>query len=141
MATTSGNLTAGTAAIGGSRQNGTGGRPGLRARVAAGVATLGCAAALAIGQLGAGDTGQAHSQLAPAAPVIQASAMSSYERWHFLEQNELPAGAPSVSVAPAAPNQDWAISDGTRPGFLAGAAGTLPPVESAEFRGNGYTER
>ncbi len=102
MATTSSTLAAGTATSGGSRKNGTGGRFGLRARVAASVATFGCAAALAIGGLGASDTNPTHAQLAPAAPLIRASTTITDEQRRFLEWNtQLPDGG-------AAPRLDWA---------------------------------
>ncbi len=150
MATTSGNLTAGTAASGGSRQNGTGGRFGLRARVAAGVATLGCAAALAvgIGGLGLDDSPPAQSQLGSAAPVIRASAMMTDEQRRFLEQNQLPEG---IAMIATTTHEQWRfIEQNELPtgADVAGASGerdttgsALTTVESAEFRGNGYTER
>ncbi len=61
MATTSDNLAAGTAASGGRGGDGRDtGRRGLRARVAVGVATLGCVAALALGGLQARDAARPH---------------------------------------------------------------------------------
>ena len=121
MATTSGNLAAGAARIGGSGDTGTGGRFGLRALVAAGVATLGCAAALAVGGLGAGTTARPQPQDPPGAAAIRMAASeqrehlvfleqnqlpeltgvvaaTTYERQRFLEQNELPVAAPAATA-------------------------------------------
>jgi len=148
MATTSGNLTAGTTTSGGSRQNGIGGRFGLRARVAAGVATLGCAAALAIGGLGVSDTSPSHSRLAPAAPVIQANTMITYEQRRFLEQNQLPEGLAMIAAPTYEQRRfleqnelptDVGAAGASGEGYTTGSA--LPTIESAEFRGTGYTER
>ncbi len=148
MVTTSGNLTAGTATSGGSRKNGTVGRFGLRARVAASVATLGCAAALAIGGLGVSDTSPTQSQLAPTAPLVRASTSDERAQTRFLEQNQLPEGL--VVLAAPTYEQRRFIEQNELPtgasaagtpgeGYTTGSA--LPTVESAAFRGNGYTER
>ena len=150
MATTSGNLTAGKTTIGGPRQHGTGGRFGLRARVATGVATLGCAAALVvgIGGLGLGDSPPAQSQLGPAAPVFQTRAMSSYEQRRLLEQNELPEGSAMIAATIYEQRRLIEQNELSTGAGVAGASGAgyttgnaLPIVESAEFDGNGYTER
>ena len=98
MATTSGNLAAGKTTIGGPRKNGTGGRFGLRARVAASVATIGCAAALAVGGLGAGDIAPPRSQSAPAAYTVQASTIDERTQQRFLEQNQLPEGIVRIAA-------------------------------------------
>jgi hypothetical protein len=80
MATTSGNLMAGKA---------NGGQYGLKAKLAAGAAVLGCAAALAFGGLRPGGGGHAPA-MAPAAPVARTN---SVERQQFLAWNmELPTG-------------------------------------------------
>ena len=65
MATTSGNLATSTALAAGQGGDGNRGRYGLKAKLAAGVATLGCVAALAFGGAQAGRT----AQVSPAAPA------------------------------------------------------------------------
>ena len=117
MATTSGNLVAGTATAGQGGKGSHGGR-GWRAALAAGVVALGCAAALTLGGLRAGDGGRPQAA-GPAPAISQASgtgqqrflernlqlpsagAMSpvSSDRQRFLELNELPASAPGPAVS------------------------------------------
>ena len=95
MATTSGNLTAGKA-VTGRLGNGNGGRYGLKAKLAAGMAVLGCAAALAFGGLRVSENAQSSA----AAPVVTAPQAMSREQLLFREQNLwLPMGALPVATA------------------------------------------
>lgn len=71
----------------------------LRARVAAGAATIGRVAALAVGGLMAGDTPPARSQVAPAAYTVQASTTDECAQQRFLEQNQLPTGERQGTVS------------------------------------------
>lgn len=97
MATTNGTLVAGKAI--GQGDKGNDGRFGLRAKLTAGVATLGCAAALAVGGLWVNDTAPARTQVAPAAPLSQVRSVDQRERQRFLEQNQLPERtAPSADL-------------------------------------------
>lgn len=96
MATTSGNLVAGKAASQGS--NGNNGRYGLKAKLAAGVAILGCAGALAFGGLRAERAAQPAPSVAPAASTAPAD-LRAQQR--FLEQNlVLPSGG-AATMTPA----------------------------------------
>ena len=123
MATTSGNLLAGTA-INGQGGGGKGGRQnGLMTKVAAGVAALGCAAALVFGGLRGGEEARTGAQSGPAVPISGVSdshrrqflawntdlpdgtapaAVISADRQHFLAWNvDLPGGAPLTALMSA----------------------------------------
>lgn len=80
---------------------GNDGRFGLRAKLTAGVATLGCAAALAVGGLWVNDTAPARTQVAPAVPSSQVRSVDQRERQRFLEQNQLPDGILQATVVPS----------------------------------------
>ena len=115
MATTSSNLVAGKATSGG--RGGNGGRFGLRAKVAAGVATLGCAAALAFGGLHNGDAARRQPQAVPATVFTQTSGS---DRQHFLASNlELPDGTLPATTATFERQrfleQNLSLPDGTLP--------------------------
>ena len=85
MATTSGNLT---------MRNG--GRYGRRAKLLAGLAALGCAAALAFGGLRPSDT----AQTPPAASALTAPAPASSSEQRFLEWNlQFPTGTLPGAIA------------------------------------------
>ena len=100
MATTSSNLTAGKIAgkvanQGGNRHDG---RFGLKAKLATGVAILGCAAALAFGGL-RGSEGAQSPAVAPVAPAAQANGRTQQL---FMEQNHsLPDSGTTASGARA----------------------------------------
>ena len=96
MATTSGTLVAGKAAASG-RDGGNGGRFDLRAKMALGAVTLGCAAALAFGGLHNGDAARRQPQAVPATVFTQTSGS---DRQHFLASNlELPDGTLPATTA------------------------------------------
>jgi hypothetical protein len=101
MAPASSTLAADEAAIDGRGGNGTGERFGLRAKAAAGVAILGCAAALTFGGLLTGGAARHQPQAGPAAAMAQASGI---DRQRFLAANrELPDGTlPGAANAHAA---------------------------------------
>ena len=96
MVTTSDNLVASTALVAGQGGDGDGGRYGLKAKLAAGVVALGCAAALALGGLRAGES----AQTAPAALAASFSQAVGVERQRFLAANtEFPDGTlPAIAV-------------------------------------------
>src|SRR5690349_18158031 len=93
MATTSSTLVAGKVASQGG--NGNNGGYGLKAKVTASVAILGCAAALAFGGL----RGSEGAQAPAVAPAVAVSAVSMRERQYFLEQNlNLPEGGATPPI-------------------------------------------
>jgi hypothetical protein len=95
MATTSSTLAAGKA-ISGQGGNGNHGRYGLKAKLAAGVAMLGCAAALAFGGLHSGERAQSPAM----APALTSSQADVRAQQLFLEQNlSLPDGGATTPVA------------------------------------------
>ena len=113
MATTSSNLVAGKA-LAGHGSNGNNGRYGLKAKVMAGIAVLGCAAALAFGGLKSADNTTSQSQPAAVpgnAALAQTQAGSGYLEFSPSDVSNI-ANPPSV-----APNVAWTRSQaGT--GFL-----------------------
>ena len=93
MATTNSILVAGKTLVG-QGSNGNNGRYGLKAKVAAGAAILGCTAALALGGLRSGDNAQA--------PPAQAAQSASNPYWVFTEDVAL-NGNPALAYSSAAP--------------------------------------
>jgi hypothetical protein len=131
MATTSSNLVAGKALAG--RGGNGGGQYGLKAKLLAGVAILGCAATLMFGGIRAGDGAQGQAQSGPVASFEQSNGVlsagqqrflevnyyfpagsgptsrTSFEQMHFLEDNLiLPSAGASGLPSTAAPTRDWA---------------------------------
>jgi hypothetical protein len=103
MATTSSNLVAGTA-LTGQGGKGNNNRYGLKSKVLAGVAVLGCVAALVFGGLRSSHSGQSQAQAGATAPIVQTDLR---EQQRFLEQNlNLPTAGTDLLVT-ATPNLDW----------------------------------
>ena len=109
MATTSGNLVAGKVASQGG--NGRDGRYGPKAKVATGLAILGCAAALAFGGAQRGDTAQFQPQAAHTA--------TSMVDWEQAERAQVAQGQPAAVL-------DWEQSD---------RALVAPPASTAQANG------
>jgi hypothetical protein len=88
MANTSSTLASGTA-MGAQGGKGNNGRYGLRAKLAVGVAVVGCAAALTLG----GARTSERAPVVPAATTVANSQLGGAEPQRFLEQNlTLPTG-------------------------------------------------
>src|SRR5262245_32447060 len=106
MATTSSNLAAGKAIAGQPGNNN--GRSSLKAKVALGTLTLGCAAALALGGLRAAGQMRHQSQ---AAPVVASAPASGVARQRFLADNLwLPSGTLPVATTDQQQFLAWNLS-------------------------------
>ncbi len=110
MTPASSTLAADEAAMGGQGRHGTGERFGVRAKVAAGVAILGCAAALAFGGLRAGTA--APTRPAPAPPA-QAATLG-WEQHDYARRMYVLGWAASSTGNPPAAVSGWEQQDYAR---------------------------
>jgi hypothetical protein len=109
--------------------NGNQGRGGLKAKLAVGLAVLGCAAGLTLGGLRVGDTAPPRAVSAP--PAIQAPAVDQREQQRFLEQNRwLPDGALPATAVPLARQRFLEVNTVLPPGP---APATALPREGQRF--------
>jgi hypothetical protein len=95
VTTTSGTLVASQS------DNGSNGRYGLKAKLAIGVAVLGCAVTLTFGGLRAGDAARPAEHTSPLVSPAQTNGARSYEQVRFLEDNvELPSAGATLLFTP-----------------------------------------